>query len=486
MPAGSGAGQVPDYAYRMQCEPMDYLNEPLVFLDLETTGATPAGDRITEIGLVLVDTNGFREWSRLVNPGTRIPPFIEKLTGITNAMVADAPAFADVADELASLLAGRVVVAHNARFDYAFLLHEFRRVGRTFQAPVLCTVKLSRRLFPEFHRHGLDVLVERHGLTAEGDRHRALTDARLIHCFWRGLVASMDPEVLGGGVRSAMARVALPGHLDPALADELPEAPGTYVFFGEEDVALFVGRAANIRQRVLAHFAGGPAAGRDADLAQRVRRVEWTETGGDLGARLREAVLARQLRPAGRRFAGDPAAPYSWRLADPRDVPLVPELVAAERMDFGGQAGLYGLFKTPGEARRMLAELARGHELCPGLLGLESLLPAEPCSAFKAQRCRGACVGREAPARHGLRLMAALAGLQLSAWPFRGPAMIREGSWAHLADDWRYLGSARDESEVFSLLESRRPPFDQNVYRILSRSRDRLRPVPGSLPPPAT
>ncbi len=124
MPAGAGAGQVPDYAWRIQCEPMDYLNEPLVFLDLETTGATPAGDRITEIGLVLVDTNGFREWSRLVNPGTRIPPFIEKLTGITNAMVADAPVFADLADELASLLAGRAVVAHNARFDYAFLLHD--------------------------------------------------------------------------------------------------------------------------------------------------------------------------------------------------------------------------------------------------------------------------------------------------------------------------------------------------------------------------
>ena len=122
----------------------------LAFVDLETTGATATSDRITEIGIIEVDADGsVREWQQLVNPGTRIPPFIEQLTGISNELVAAAPPFAEVADETWRRLAGRLFIAHNARFDYSFLKNEFRRLGVTFRAPVLCTVKLSRSLFPE-------------------------------------------------------------------------------------------------------------------------------------------------------------------------------------------------------------------------------------------------------------------------------------------------------------------------------------------------
>ena len=94
----------------------------LAFVDLETTGATATSDRITEIGIIEVDEDGsVREWQQLVNPGTRIPPFIEQLTGISNELVAAAPAFADVADETWRRLEGRLFIAHNARFDYGFL-----------------------------------------------------------------------------------------------------------------------------------------------------------------------------------------------------------------------------------------------------------------------------------------------------------------------------------------------------------------------------
>ena len=122
---------------------------PLAFVDLETTGATATSDRITEIGIVEVDADGtVREWQQLVNPGTRIPPFIEQLTGISNEMVADAPTFESVAAETLRRLEGRLFIAHNARFDYGFLKNEFKRLGIAFRAPVLCTVKLSRTLYP--------------------------------------------------------------------------------------------------------------------------------------------------------------------------------------------------------------------------------------------------------------------------------------------------------------------------------------------------
>src|SRR6266568_6798865 len=159
----------------------------VAFVDLETTGTAAAEDRITEVGIVRVD-GGARvsEWSTLVDPECSIPPEIQGLTGITNAMVARAPTFRQIADEITGRIAGCVFVAHNARFDYGFLKHEFGRLGRAFSAKVLCTVKLSRRLYADAGRHNLDSLIERHQLPV-GNRHRALGDARVLWEFVQAL-----------------------------------------------------------------------------------------------------------------------------------------------------------------------------------------------------------------------------------------------------------------------------------------------------------
>jgi DNA polymerase-3 subunit epsilon len=170
---------------------------PLAIVDLETTGGRPAWDRVTEIAVVEIDGGEVAsEWSTLVNPGTSIPPWIQSLTGITDGMVAGAPVFEDLARDLYERLQGRVFVAHNARFDYGFLRHAFERAGLDFQARTLCTVKVSRRLYPEFARHNLDSLIDRHRLkfdlhgsdrhrAPEGARHRALGDARAVWQFLR-------------------------------------------------------------------------------------------------------------------------------------------------------------------------------------------------------------------------------------------------------------------------------------------------------------
>ncbi len=156
------------------------FDRKVVFLDLETTGATAAHDRITEVGLIEVDDGDFvREWSTLVNPGIPIPPLIQSLTGINDAMVARAPYFEDIARELYEAIDGRMLIAHNARFDYGFLEHEFKRLDQDFSAPVLCTVRLSRKLFPQHARHNLDTLISRHDIECDA-RHRALGDARVL------------------------------------------------------------------------------------------------------------------------------------------------------------------------------------------------------------------------------------------------------------------------------------------------------------------
>src|SRR6266403_607627 len=135
--------------------------DPVVFVDLETTCMTASDDRVTEVGIVRVEGGHATEWSSLVNPDCSIPAAVQALTGISNAMVAAAPRFADIASEVATRIAGCIFVAHNARFDYGFLKHEFGRLRRQFTAKVLCTVKLSRRLYPEAGRHNLDTIIAR-------------------------------------------------------------------------------------------------------------------------------------------------------------------------------------------------------------------------------------------------------------------------------------------------------------------------------------
>ena len=445
----------------------------LAFVDLETTGATATADRITEIGIVEVDEDGVREWSCLVNPGTPISGFIERLTGISNAMVADAPPFEDVAAKVKERLEGRLFIAHNARFDYGFLKNEFKRAGHEFRATVLCTVKLSRKLFPQHVRHNLDSLIERHGLTVTG-RHRALGDARLIHQFWNKLQAEVAPELLAATVKGLTARPSLPVGLDPAAIDDLPEGPGVYLFYGENDLPLYVGKSKELKKRVLAHFAADHAAAREMNLAQQVRRIECIETGGEIGALLKEAALIKQLQPIHNRGLRRNEELCFWQLVEVRAGEWRPHLMLAGDLEFRQQAHLYGPFKSARDARKSLTELAKEHGLCHALLELEKVKPGKPCFAHQLQQCRGACVGKEPVSFHSARLMTALSRQRLAPWPFAGPAWIRVGDEVHLVDHWRHLGTAHSEEDLHALIDTQPPVFDRDSYRILVKALGRM------------
>lgn len=182
--------------------------EKLIFVDLETTGANLVNDRITEIGIVAVHPDGAVErWSSFVNPGRPIPSFIQGLTGISDEMVEAAPSFDALANAVHERLADGLFIAHNARFDYGFLHHAFARTGHALQLEMLCTVKLSRALFPEEKRHNLDTLIVRHGLIPEA-RHRALADADLLWQLWGKLVRDMPPDTLTHAVKNLRQKSA--------------------------------------------------------------------------------------------------------------------------------------------------------------------------------------------------------------------------------------------------------------------------------------
>lgn len=447
-------------------------DEPVAFLDLETTGATAHADRITEIGIVSAGPGlaGAEEWSTLVNPGIRIPPAIESLTGITNAMVAEAPPFEALAGELLQRLDGRLLVAHNAPFDYGFLRNAFERAGIAFRCRVLCTVRLSRRLFPGERRHNLDSIMARHGIACEA-RHRALADARVLHGFAEALRSAPGEAAVIQAVQGLLRAPNLPPGLDPGDLDRIPEAPGTYIFEDEAGSTLYVGKSVRLRSRILSHFTSGRRVAKDMRIAQQVRHVRWQETGGELGALLAEARLVKRLTPVYNRLLrrNDDLCALHWNPLSSAP----PSLVSAADIDFGATRDLYGLFRSRTAALRALREIAEANGLCPRLLGLEK--PGRgPCFSHQLRKCRGACCGRETPAAHGLRLANALYRLRLASWPFPGPMGVRETSpsgrtWVHVVDRWCYLGSVESEADLHDALESRRerPAFDLDTWQLL-------------------
>ena len=448
----------------------------IAFVDLETTGTRARADRITEVGIVRVaaDAGGgppsVEAWSSLVDPGIPIPPEIQALTGITDAMVRSAPTFGSVVHDIEDRLRDCVFVAHNARFDYGFLKQEFARLQRPFKARVLCTVRLSRRLFPEAPSHSLDAVIARHGIAIEA-RHRALDDATALWKFVQTLYATLPPAGIEAAVRRLMRIPSLPTQLAPDALDAIPEGPGVYLFYGENPLPLYIGKSRNLRERVGAHFSSDWASETDLRLSAEIRRIECEPTAGELGALLREAQLVKALMPAHNRALRRKADAGVMTLSDEGR----PAFVRADAYEPGATAPAYGPFSSRRAMRGMLAVLAHDHALCLTRLGLERRVG--PCFSRQLRRCRGVCDGTETAQAHDERLREALAPMALPPWPFAGAAVIREASDdgervdVHVVRDWTWLGTARDEGELASLLEAPpRPTFDVDVTKLLLRT----------------
>lgn len=450
----------------------------LVFVDLETTGANPMSDRIIEIGIVCVEGGQVERWSSLVRPGIPISPFIQGLTGITNEMVCDAPVFDGLVDELMIRLEGGIFIAHNARFDSGFLKNALKASGHKFCNKVLCTVKLSRKLYPQYIKHSLDSLIERHGLVSEA-RHRALADADLLWQFWQKVEAEIQPPIFEQTLRSVLQQHAAPANLDNDWLRGIPDAPGVYLFYGENDLPLYVGKSIHLRKRVQSHFSADHRLYKDMRLSQQIHRVTWQTTAGEIGAYLLEAKLIKELQPIHNRALRRQHSLCAWQLKINSAGILEPRLVKAGEQDFGKAEGLYGLFSSRKKAEAELRELAQEHDLCLVMLGLEARSSKnKPCFAHQLQRCRGACVGREPAELHSARLETALSRLGIETWPFQGAVGLIEESRdgqrrdVHIINNWCCLGTVQEgtEQEVLQSLFKVSPAFDKDTYQIVSRA----------------
>ncbi len=448
----------------------------VAFVDLETTGTSAGADRVTEVGIVRVD-DGARvsEWSSLVDPERSIPNGVQAMTGITNAMVAGAPTFGQIAGEIAERLSGCVFVAHNARFDYGFLKREFGRLGKPFHAKVVCTVKLSRRLYPDSDHHSLDALIERHRLPVS-DRHRALGDARVLFAFIQTIYREQTVEVVDVAIARMLKAPSLPSQLGADALDGIPEGPGVYRFYGLNPLPLYVGKSVNLRERIASHFSSDYRSANDLRLSAEITRIDFEETAGELGALLRESQLIKALFPV-----------YNQRLRRRAEMlalcvtaePAPPDYVRSDAIDPASLEDLYGPFSTRQAARNTLRRIASDAQLCWTALGLERR--TGPCFARQLRKCAGACVGDETTIAHHARLRERLAPYAMRAWPYPGTIAVREASPTsertdvHLFRDWCWLGTAHDQGEFGDMLQyPRRAAFDLDIYRVLARRLPRM------------
>ena len=266
-------------------------------VDLETTGSKPAKQRIIEVAIYI--HNGKRvieHFSSLVNPHRYIPPFIQAFTGITNAMVANAPDFADLSDTIARLTANRVFVAHNVRFDYAFLRHEFKRCGVAFDRRQLCTVRLSRAIYPGQPSYSLGKLCGNLGLPVHS-RHRAEGDAAATVQLLEQMLAKGPESVINKHIKEEVKGIRLPPHLSRQQLDALPEDHGIYYLMGPNNEPLYIGRSKNIRERMLSHFSRDLRSARAQNLKNAIHDIKTEQTGNALIAGLWESRAIKTYMP---------------------------------------------------------------------------------------------------------------------------------------------------------------------------------------------
>ena len=441
----------------------------LAFVDIETTGSNFERDRITEIGIKTLSRDGIQVWERLINPQTYIPQNIQRLTGISPQMVEGQPSFEEMAQELKQELAGKIFIAHNARFDYGFIKASFKRIGIDFKPKVLCTVKLSRLLFPDQPRHNLDTIINAHNLEVS-PRHRALGDADLLLQFWRVCESQFGKERLNEAINQLIGNPSLPPNLDQDLIDSIPDGPGCYIFYGENKTPLYIGKSITLRSRVMGHFQGALTQRKEMKLSLQVRDIDWIETSGELGALILESRLIKERMPSMNIKLRRSKDLCGWSLVQDQSGTLMPTLVTHHQLAPGLQDNLYGLFYSKREAHSYLKAIAKKYRLCEALLGLEKRVEGKSCFGYQVKQCGGVCLNLTPMTVHNLQLKTALELFKIQIWPYPGPIAIKDGDEMIVIDKWCYLGTAINHEELSELKIDGDTEFDLDIYKIIKKA----------------
>lgn len=378
--------------------------------DIETTGGTIATTKITEIAIYLHDGhNVLNSYSSLVNPEQSIPPFISRLTGITNEMVAEAPKFYEIAKAILLFLEEAIFVAHNVGFDYNVLRQEYKSLGYDFRKSHFCTVRSSRIILPGHTSYSLGKLTTALDIPLNG-RHRAGGDAlATAHLF------TLLHQKTEGDLNRFIQKEINPKQLNPSLdlskIETLPPYTGVYYLHNSENELIYIGKSKNIKSRVKQHLKNVSSA-KAIKLQAEIAAIKHELTGNELIALLKESEAIKEVLPKyNRRLRKERSSFGLYSYYDGKDyLNLMVDKISSKTTP------PHTMFENKKDANNFLDQLCETNQLCTKLVGRST--GNGSCFSYQVKQCNGACLGIEAPDEYNERVNNVLKQLNYFAQSF--------------------------------------------------------------------
>jgi DNA polymerase-3 subunit epsilon len=389
-------------------------------VDIETTGGSALTEKITEIAIYTYDGEKIvDEFTTLINPEKNIPYYITALTGISNEMVAEAPKFYEIAKQIVEITEDKILVAHNASFDYKFIKSEFKRLGYEYTRENICTLRLSRRLLPGHRSYSLGNLCASLGIEIM-NRHRAAGDAlatvKLLERLMNQMADSGQEDILKHSVSPNLKN--LHPDLDARILQELPEETGVYYFLNEHKQVIYIGKSKNIRKRVLSHLSNNGSR-RSIQLKESIAGIDFELTGSELIALLIESSEIKKHAPRFNRAQKRKVMQYGlYAEKDDRGYYRLIIDKTANRINQSPET----CFQNKTEAKAILSKLIERHWLCQKLCGMYDTDGA--CFHYEIRQCNGACIGKEQADIYNKRVMKSLSGFY---YPQKNMLIIDKG-----------------------------------------------------------
>ncbi|MGN7514559.1 MAG: exonuclease domain-containing protein [Allomuricauda sp.] len=374
-------------------------------IDIETTGNGIKGNKITEISIFKYDDGQIvDEFTSLVNPESPIPYFITGLTGIDDQMVQNAPTFQEVAQNILHITEGCIFVAHSVNFDYGVIKEEFRQIGIDFTRKKLCTVRLSRKLIPGLRSYSLGKLCSAVDIPLV-DRHRARGDAHATVLLFEKLLGKPESEMVFKKFLNARSQEAtLPPHLPKAVFDKIPQKPGIYYFMNQNGKIIYVGKAINLKKRVLGHFYDKSR--KEIQMCGETANIDFKLAGSELVALLMESAEIKRLFPPYNRAQKKQGRQYAIFAYEDRN-----GITHLAYNTIKGVPSPLKVFHNQTECRAYLEEVCKGFSLCPKYCHLQQTNSA--CSHHEINTCEGICRGEESPKEYNQKVEEAIAHMKI-------------------------------------------------------------------------
>ena len=432
-------------------------------VDIETTGGYAANNAITEIAIVLHDGEyEINRYITLVNPGMAIPRYVQSLTGITEDTVKDAPYFNEVASEVFQWLQGNVFVAHNVNFDYSFLKHQLAKCGYALNSKKLCTVRLSRKVFPQLPSYSLGNICRSLSIPME-NRHRAGGDANATALLFKKILENDREDHIKQMLKAKGREQYLPANLPASQLDQLPMVPGVYYFHNQAGKVIYVGKAKNLLKRVTSHFSNNKPNRQKQEFLRNIYSISHTPCGTELMAFLLECIEIKRLWPIYNRSLKRFEQTFGLYLFEDRNGYF---RLAIEKRKKQLQP-LY-TFSLLMEGQQMLRKLIKEFQLCPKLCFVQK--DDGKCEGVRLNTCLGACEQLETPASYNQRVKEAMDSLKIALPSFTiiGDGRNAEEQSCILVEEGRFYGmgylptdySIQHPSELKNYLT----PYPENDY----------------------